>query len=79
MKITPSLLILLVISFSSCQKKPMQDIDFETKDHKLYFLRVNEHSNQLKENIFVRQHSNFYILNMHNYIATAWRHLNRKI
>ncbi len=39
----------------------MHDIDFETKDHKLYFLRVNEDSNELKENAFLRQHSNFYI------------------
>ncbi len=61
MNVTQSILILLLITFSSCQKKPMNDIDFETKNYKLYFLRVNEDSNRLKENAFIRQHSNFYI------------------
>ncbi len=61
MKITQILLILLLIAFSSCQRKPMNDIDFETKNHKLYFLSVNEDPNRLERNVFLRQHRNFYI------------------
>ena len=61
MKISKSILILLFIVFSSCQSKPMNDIDFAAENHKLYFVRVNEKPNQSNNSNFVREHSNFYI------------------
>ncbi|WP_133758966.1 hypothetical protein [Gelidibacter sediminis] len=60
MKITPLIIVLLCIVCASCQQKPMHDIDFDSKQHKLIFI-ASEDVTPESPNTFKRQHNNFYI------------------
>lgn len=61
MKISRSILILVLITLSACQRKPMSNLDFESQNHKLFFVRAHDDGSRLTQNVFLKQHSHFYI------------------
>ena len=61
MRVLPILFLALILA--SCQEKPLENKDFESKSYKLFFMGIQPESEKFKNEYFLNSHPDFYIDN----------------